>query len=435
MDRRPRRISHQRVRQELGEAEELVRLHPEQVQLQLGLSVSAGTIAGPPAGEGERPLTTRALLPLALASVGGPLALAALYAPGAVSDVTGSGGSIAIAGAIAFVAPLAIWLRYSRDIASSGGLFAFVAAAVGRPVALVQAALWLASYVLYLLYTSAYVVYDLLPPVWPGIQSWRPAFAALLPAVIALTVVSGRRVAFGAIAVLGLVQVPLLVLLDVVAVRHAPTAAAFAGRVNGDTTHATAEVATLFVCGSLPLFLGGEVAAPRRAFRLALPVAFAVAAVGVLLAVYPLAHDRAFARASSPGMSLVRADVGAAAGDAVGLGVAASVIAVMLLEYVAITRLLRAVAGVEIRTSTRWLGAALVLAGPASLLFDPDRFYQALLRPSLVLLWLSQLVVVVVFPLFVARRGGIRPWHLLATAVAAALATFGVVTAAVNAST
>ena len=358
-----------------------------------------------------------------------------MYAPGAISDVTGSGGSVAIAGAIAFLAPLAIWLRYSRDIASSGGLFAFVVAAAGRRVALVQAGLWLASYVLYLLYTSAYVVYDLLPPVWPGIHSWRPLLAALLPAVIALVVVSGRRSAFTVIAILGLVQVPLLALLDVVAVRHAPTAAAFAAHASGETAHATAAVATLFVCGSLPLFLGGEIAEPRRAFRLTLPIAFGVAAVGVLLAVYPLAQDPAFARADSPGMALVRADVGSTAGDAIGAGVAASVVAVMLLEYVAITRLLRAVTGVATRTSTRWIGAALALAGPATLLFNPDRFYESLLRPSLVLLWLSQLIVVVVFPLFVSRRGGLRPWHLLATAVAAALATYGVVTAVTNAAT
>jgi len=405
------------------------RCQPEQVLLQLGLSVTADPIAGPPTGETERPLTTRALLPLALASVGGPLALAALYAPGAISDVTGSGGFVAIVGAIAFLAPLAIWLRYSDDIAGSGGLYAFVVAAAGRPVALVQAGLWLGSYVLYLLYTSAYVVYDLLPPVWPGVHSWRPVLAAVLPAVIAATVIAGRRVAFAVIALLGLAQVPLVALLDVVAIRHAPTAAAFSVTVNGETSHATAAVATLFVCGSLPLFLGGEVERPRRAFRIALPVALAVTAVGVLLAVYPLAQDPAFAHAASPGVSLVRADAGPAAADAVGAGVAASVLAVMLLEYVAITRLLRAVTGIATRAWTRWIGLGLAITGPATLLVDPGRVYDTLLRPSLLLLWLSQLVVIAVFPLFVARRGGLRAWHLAATAVAATLAGFGVVSA------
>ena len=389
----------------------------------------------PRAVDGERPLTTRALLPLALASFGGPLALAALYGPGAVADVTGSGGVVAIAGAVAFLAPLAIWLRYSRDIAGAGGLFEFVEAAVGRRVALLQAALWVGSYALYLLYTSAYVIYDLVPVFWPGVEPWRPTLAAVLPAAIALVVVSGRRPAFTAIAILGLVQVPLLALLDVVAVRHAPTASAFALTANGQTAHATGAVATLFVCGSLPLFLGGELRSPARAFRMALPATFAVAALGVLLAVYPLAQDPAFAHGAAPGTALVRADAGAFAGNAVGVGVALSVVAVMLLEYVALTRLLHAVTGATVRTWTRRIAAVLVLVGPASLLFDPDRFYDALLRPSLVLLWLSQLVVLAVFPLYVARHGGLRAWHFPATAVAAALAGFGAVTAVTGAGT
>jgi hypothetical protein len=425
------RIRHHLLRQERW----LVQLQPEQVHLQLGLSVTPDAVTEPKLGDGGRLLSARALLPLALASFGGPLALAALYAPGAVSDVTGSSGAVAIAGAIAFLAPLAIWLRYSRDIASSGGLYAFVVAAAGRPVALLQAGLWVGSYALYLLYTSAYVVYDLLPPVWPSIAPWRPVLAAVLPAVIALVVVSGRRVAFAVIAALGLVQVPLVALLDAVAVRHAPAAAAFSVTAGSHTAKATGAVATLFVCGSLPLFLGAEVSAPRRTFRLVLPIAFAVTAVGVLLAVYPLAQDPAFARAGSPGLALVRADVGAGAGDAIGAGVAASVVGVMLLEYVALTRLLRAVTGIAARTWTRWLGMVLVVAGPTSLLFDPDRFYDSLLRPSLVLLWLSQLVVVVVFPLFVARRGGIRVWHVVVTVVATALSLFGAVTAVTGAST
>ncbi|HET7530702.1 MAG TPA: hypothetical protein VFJ98_07055 [Mycobacteriales bacterium] len=394
------------------------------------MSVAAEAPVGEAATDGERPLTARTLLPLAFASFGGPLALAALYAPGAVSDVTGSGGAVTLVAIVAFLAPLAIWLRYSREIAGAGGLYSFVAAAAGRRVALLQAGLWLASYGLYLLYTSAYVVYDLLPPVWPGVHAWRPVLAATLPALLALVVVAGRRSAFGAIAVLGVVQLPLVVLLDVVAVRHAPGASAFAVAANGETSHATAAVATLFVCGSLPLFLGAEVKAPGPAFRRVLPLTFAVAAAGVLLAVYPLARDPAFARVSSPGIALARADAGTIAGDAVGAGVAASVVAVMLLEYVALTRLLHVLTGASARTWVRRVAVVLALAGPVSLLADPDRFYDTLLRPSLVLLWLSQLVVVAVFPLFVARRGGIRPWHVGATGVAVGLAAFGVVTAA-----
>lgn len=373
------------------------------------------------------------LLLAALAAFGGPLALAALYAPGAVEDVTRSGGWVVIVATIAFVAPLVVWLRFTRDIASPGGLTAFVEASVGRPIALVQAALWVASYTLYLLYTSAYVVYDVLPAAWPGIHDWRPLFAGLLPAVAALSVVSGRRIGLTVIGALAVGQLALLVLLDVVAVQHAPGADAFHASASGDTGRAVGGIATLFVCGSLPLFLGGEVRGAGRTLRRVLPPAFAVAAVGVLLAVYPLARDPAFAHAEVPGLSLVRVDVNHAAGTAVGIGVAGSIMAVLLLEYVALTRLLHYVSGASVTTWVWRLGVALALAGPVSLLLDPDRFYDRLVKPSLILLWLSQVIVVAVFPIYLYRRDRLRAWHVVATAVAVAVMVFGFVNTVVGA--
>ena len=365
------------------------------------------------------------LLLVAFAAFGGPLALAALYAPGAIEDVTGSGGLITIVAAVAFIAPLAVWLRFSRDISSPGGLTAFVEAAVGRPVALVQAALWVASYTLYLLYTSAYVVYDVVPAFWPGVHHWRPLLASLLPAVAALAVVSGRRIGFAVIGLLALGQLVLLVLLDVVAVQHAPGASAFHASASADSGRALGGIATLFVCGSLPLFLGGEVRGGGRALSRVLPLAFGVTAVGVVLAVYPLARDPAFAHADIPGLSLVRVDLNHAAGTAVGIGVAASIMAVLLLEYVALTRLLHYVSGASVRAWVWRLGIALAAAGPISVLLDPDKFYDSLIKPSLILLWLSQVIVVATFPVYLWRRNRLRAWHVLTTAVAAGVMVFG----------
>ena len=367
------------------------------------------------------------LLLAAFAAFGGPLALAALYAPGAVEDVTRSGGWIVIIATIVFVAPLAVWLRFARDLAGPGGLTAFVEASVGRPIALVQAALWVASYTLYLLYTSAYVVYDVLPAVWPGVHDWRPLLAGVLPAVAALSVVSGRRVAMTVIGALAIGQLVLLVLLDVVAVQHAPGAGAFHTSASGDTGRAVGGIATLFVCGSLPLFLGGEVRGRGRTLRRVLPPAFVVAAVGVLLAVYPLARDPAFAHAQVPGLSLVRVDLNHSAGTAVGVGVAGSIMAVLLLEYVALTRVLHYISGASVTAWVWRLGAALALAGPVSLLLDPERFYDHLIKPSLILLWLSQIIVVAVFPLYLHRHDRLRTWHVVATVVAVAVMVFGFV--------
>ena len=93
---------------------------------------------------------------------------------------------------------------------------------------------------------------------------------------------------------------------------------------------------------------------------------------------------------------------------AVGVGVAASTAGVMLVEYFALTRLLHVL--------SRRLGPPdhLVPRGRSSSarrrsrLIDPERFYDDLLKPSLVALWLSQLIVFVVYPRFAARHGRLR---------------------------
>jgi len=379
-------------------------------------------------GLSTRSLGTGSLALVAFAAFGGPLALAALYAPGAIDEVTGSGGLVVVAAAVAFIAPLAIWLRYSRDIASAGGLAAFVEAAAGRGVALAQAAVWVASYGLYLLYTGAYVAYDVLPSSISGVHKWRPLIAVLIPLGVAAALAAGRGVSVAVIGLLAVGQFAILVMLDVVAVGHAGTANGFHGTTSGDGGKAVAAVAALFVCGSLPLFLGGELRERGRALRRVLPLAFVLTAVGVLLAIYPYARDPAFTRADVPGVALVRVDVGHTAADVVGIGVAGSIVAVLLLEGVALTRLLHFATGATVRTWTWVLAGALVVIGPLSLAFDPDRFYDSLLKPSLVLLWIAQLVVVAVFPVYVHRRAQLRPWHLLATAVALALMTYALVT-------
>jgi hypothetical protein len=155
-----------------------------------------------------------------------------------------------------------------------------------------------------------------------------------------------------------------------------------------------------------------------------LPATYVLTAMVVVLAVLPMAVDPAFAHAEIPGMSLVRIDVGAGAATAVGIGVAASVVGVMLVEYLALTRLLHAVTARSPQSMARWLAVPLVLAGPLSLI-NPDRFYADLIKPSLVALWLAQLVVVVVYPLYERRQGHLRVRHVAIGAVASAVMAFG----------
>jgi len=379
--------------------------------------------AAPP--ELDKSLSSGGFLAIAIVSIGGPLALAALYVPGLVRDASASAGLVTVIAPIAFAFPLLIWLRYARDIASSGGLFSFVEAAAGRRVALVQAAIWTVSYLLYLVYTTVYVVYDVLPSVLPGVRPYRSTLEVAIPILLAVVVIAGRSPAVFVLAVFAVGQLALVALLAVVAIAHAHPMSSFGTTsAAGDIASASGNTALLFVCGSLPFFFGGEVARPERTIRRGVVAAYLLVAVAIVAAVFPLAANPAFTRADIPGVSVVRVYVGHGFGVVVGIGVAASIVGVMLVEYLALTRLMHAVRGVGIPTASRLTAIPLVIGGPLSLI-DPDRFYDDLLKPSLIALWLSQIIVVAVFPLFLRARNALRPQGVVLALGATALMVFG----------
>ena len=385
----------------------------------------AGAPVASPAQPGLRPISPWSFAAVAVVSFGGPLALAALYGPQAVDELRSGGGLAALAAPVVFGLPLWIGLRYSRQVHGPGGLTAFVQAAAGRRVATVQAAIWTVSYLLYLVYTTAYVVYDVLPAVSGRVRPYRSTLEVLLPIALAAVVVAGRRAALVAIGVIAVVQLALVGLLDGVAVHHGTASSAF---VLPSQPHAfasaTGDVALLFVCGSLPLFFGGELSAPARTIRQVLPAAFLLTAGAVVVAVLPFALDPAFTRAEIPGMSLVGVDIGSGVATAIGAGVAVSVVGVMLVEYTALVRLGHAITHRPMPSVARWLAVPLVVAGPVSLV-DPTGFYDALIKPSLVALWLSQLIVVAVYPVFAVRNGGRRLPHVAVACGASAVMLFG----------
>ncbi len=362
---------------------------------------------------------------IVVVSFGGPVALAALYVPGLIDDVSGSAGLVTLIAPLVFAFPLLIWLRYARDIASSGGLFAFVEAAAGRRVAVVQAIIWTISYLLYLVYTTEYVVYDILPSVLPWVRPYRSTLEVAIPIAIAVIVLAGRSLTSIVLLVLAVGQLGLVALLAITAIAHAHPTSAFTTTSDvGGIVSASGNTALLFVCGSLPLFFGGEVAQPKRTIRRGLVVGYVLAAVGIVAAVFPLAANPAFTHAEIPGASLVGVYIGHWAGVAMGIGVAASVVGVVLVEYLALTRLMHAVRGTSIRTASRLIAIPLVLAGPISLI-DPERFYSDLLKPSLVALWVSQIIVVAVFPLYVRAREGLGAKTIVLSLGATGLMLFG----------
>src|SRR5271165_4377895 len=176
-----------------------------------------------------RPIGSWAFVGVAVCSFGGPLALAALNAPALVGDASDSAGFVNVAAAIVFVLPLLVWLRYSSRISGAGGLSAFVEAAAGRRVALVQATVWIVSYGLYLIYTTVQIVYDVLPNVVPIGHSTQTLLAVLIPAAIGGVMIAGRTASLIVLGVLAAGQLLLAGSLDYVTLANIHTPGASFG--------------------------------------------------------------------------------------------------------------------------------------------------------------------------------------------------------------
>ncbi len=363
---------------------------------------------------------------VAVCSLGGPLALAALAAPAGVSDASASAGLSMVAAAALFLPALIIWLLYSRHVAGSGGLYGFVEAAAGRRVALVQAGLWIVSYLLYVVYTTVQIVYDVLPAVIPGEQRYQTLLALLIPAGLVAVMIAGRAVTLVVLAAMAIGQLLLAGILDGVTVANiaTPVSSFGVGGATAGVAKATAQTSLLYVCGSLPLFLGGELRAPVPTIRRGLAGVYALTALIIVLAVAPLAAAPGLTRTDVPGVSVIAQFAGQGLAETVGIGVAVSIAGVILCEYLALTRLLHAIGSWPVSRVTIVLGVGFLVAAPL-VLIDPEGIYTALVRPSLVALWLSQLIVFAVYPRFARRtgRGVVPAWGL--TLVAGGLAGYG----------
>lgn len=379
--------------------------------------------AAPPAG--PAPIPAVAFLGVAVASLGGPLALAAQLGPSILEDAGPSAGLAALAGSVVFVLPLAVWLRYAGRIAGSGGLYDYVRAAAGPRTALIHAALWIFSYALYLVYTTAAIVYDTLPVVLPWIRPYQRLLEIGIPIVLAAIMLAGRAITLAVVGLLAAGQLALVATLAAVTIGHDAPAGSFgASAPTSDLASASGQVALLYVCGSLPLYLGGELARPGRTIRRGLTASYGLVAAGLIATVFPLAANPAFLRAPIPGMAVAQVFAGRGLAVAVGVGVAASTAGVMLIEYLALSRLLHVVTGRSVRRVVAALAVVLVVSAPLTLI-DPARIYDDLLKPSLIALWLSQLIVFVVYPRFAARRGRAMMPHVGLALGASLFAVYG----------
>lgn len=361
------------------------------------------------------------LLGFAVASIGGPLALIS-FLPGTAGDGVRSAGLVVVLAIAVFAAPLAVWVAFSRRIASAGGLSAFVEATAGRRAAVAHAWIWAFAYFLYLPYTITFVVYDLLPPVFPGVHAYRAALELVIPAAIVGLVFLPVRTLLAGLGLLGATQVVVLLVLGGLELSHA--GARFAGSPQLDATgRATGGVALLLVCASLPLYFGAELRGGGRAMQRVLVASVAIVGGALLVSAIPLAAvPESLRDAAVPGAAIAQAYSGRALAVAVGLLTAGGTLVLVIAEYLALARLLRWLRGVPLRTSYAWIAIPFLGLDAISLL-DPDRFYDDLLKPSLGALLVSQLVVFAVFP---RRRRSAAA--LVAAAIGSGLAVWGLYT-------
>ncbi len=375
-----------------------------------------GAIADDRASGGFSPLL---FVGFAIASIGGPLALAN-FLPGVAGDeAIGSAGLVVALAVAVFAAPLTLWLVYSRRVVSPGGLTAFVDAAAGRPAALVHGWIWALAYFLYLPYTITFVVYDVLPPVFPGIVPYRWVLELFFPVAIVVLVLAPLRLALVSLLVVGLAQLVLLLVLGGVTLANVP--ARFAAAPEADpTARAVAGTALLFICSSLPLYLGAEVRGRSRTVRRGL--VFAVAVVGLCFFVVALGMStvpRVLLEFPVPAAAIAKYYSGRSLEVAVALGIAVGTLALIVAEYLALGRLLHWLHGLPLRRVLLWIAVPFIAADVISLV-NPEEFYDKLLKPSLGALFISQLIVFLVFPLF---QRGLR-WLPL-VAIASGLAGWG----------
>ncbi|MGH7910573.1 MAG: hypothetical protein ACREOV_02510, partial [Candidatus Dormibacteraceae bacterium] len=187
----------------------------------------------------------------------------------------------------------------------------------------------------------------------------------------------------------------------------------------------TAEVSLLYICASLPLFFAGEVRGGSRAASRGLVLGFVIAAAAILVGVSLVARAGLNSNAGVPGLEVALRGGGSTLRIAVGIGVAVSTTTLVLVELLALSRLLHHWFRWSVPNATRILSVFLVAATAATLI-NPSKAYDVLLKPSLIALWFSQLVVFAVYPIYRRRSG---PGHLAASVglagVASALALFG----------
>lgn len=377
----------------------------------------------------HRGLSQATLVGFAISCSGGPIALATISLIQSTQLPPQLRGLLTAGGAVLFFAPLAVWLEYSREVSSPGGLYSFVREAVGQPTALIHGLAWSLSYLLYLAFTCAYIVYFLLPEMLPVSKGAQEAAEVGLPLILSCAVTFAGRGTVRMLAAFGAIQLLIVALFGVLVISSRPAAPAEAiGLTTGaGAASSIGAISLLFVCSSLVLYLGGEVHRGRRALRRSLVWAYAsvaVVSIFVSVAVGPWIDQQVNASAV-PGYAIAFRIGGRRLALAVGLLTLASLVGLVLAEFIALARLWRSMFRWSDRNAGVTIGVLFVLLDVASLA-DPFRFYNLTIGPSLAALFVAQLIVFAVFPFFRMKRGSFRLVDALLAAIAVAWSLYGI---------
>ena len=323
-----------------------------------------------------------------------------------------------------FAAPMLVWWRFSGEIASSGGLYTFVERAAGRRIALAHGAAWILSYFLYLPFTVTELVYDQVPESFPGIRGIRPSIEIAAPFVIVAAVILAERGVMGLMLVGAVVQLGLVLALGAVVLQHSGAgASAFTPHAAArPLARGAANVSLLFLCASLPLYLGAEVRGGGRMLRRTMLIAVAAVGICTIAGAFPYATlSPSLAASEVPGYAVARAYEGDGFAAVIALGGIASVASLIFAEYIALIRLVPAMFGVpRLRHGARSRRGV-----RGRLPREPDqprKAYVYALTPALSALYISQAFVFVAYLRF---RGRPSPVDWAAAAVATVLMGFG----------
>lgn len=366
----------------------------------------------------------------AIAAIGGPLALVMI---GFFSSAYGAGAYSPYAlliGLLLFLAPLMIWYNYSKKVASSGGLYAFVEKSLGAKAAKLQGWLWLIGYFLYLPYTIFYMTYDLLPVLFRNLAPYLAFIDIGLTVVIVLPLLLSTRKTLYFILVTAVIQLLIIIAFAfwIFSGSFIHSLGSGAGTSALAFTNGALATSLLFVGSSLVLFLGGEVRGGGKGIGKAMVTSFAVVAIFFVLG--SMAFVNATARQAGsylPGFSVLSYSLGRNFAYMAAILTIVSIVDLVMIEFIAMTRLSSYMFKIKLDRSVVVLAGLFIFASLVSVT-NPRLFSSYELVGAVSALCLSLLIVFVSYPFFRKRELQLNAFDVLITLISVALMLYGIYT-------